>query len=91
MTRRSTIHAPTAAPCGSCPYRQDVPSGVWAADEYRLLPRFDLDTAFQPLHVFLCHQNTGHLCAGWCGTHDMVENLGLRVAAALDLLGGRRT
>lgn len=21
-------------PCVACPYRQDVPSGIWSADEY---------------------------------------------------------
>lgn len=24
-------------PCETCPYRRDVPSGVWSADEYRKL------------------------------------------------------
>lgn len=75
--------APLPVPCGSCPYRRDVPSGVWHTKEYKKLPEYDLDTPFQPPYVFLCHQVTGGLCAGWCGTHDMKHNLGLRIAEAI--------
>ena len=72
-------------PCPSCPYRLDVPSGIWAADEYAKLPLFDGETfeqaaagAFAP---FSCHSSPELLCAGWVGTHDMAENLALRFAA----------
>lgn len=75
-----TVLPPAPRPCGSCPYRRDVPSGVWAEDEYEKLPEFDEETARQPHAVFLCHQQDGRLCAGWCGTHDMANSLGLRVA-----------
>lgn len=73
--------APTPHPCVSCPYRRDVPSGVWEADEYLKLPPYDNETWEQPPAVFMCHQENGHLCSGWCGTHDMDDNLGLRIAA----------
>lgn len=72
--------APAKNPCGTCPYRKDVPSGVWAAEEYDKLPEFDKPTGFQPPAVFFCHQQDGRLCAGWCGTHDMENSLGLRLA-----------
>jgi hypothetical protein len=36
--------APTKYPCPSCPYRKDVPSGVWAPEEYDKLPAYDNDT-----------------------------------------------
>ena len=72
---------PAPRPCGSCPYRRDIPSGVWEAEEYEKLPGYDLPTAEQPPSVFLCHQQDGRLCAGWVGCHDMDENLGLRFAA----------
>lgn len=75
---------PARTPCISCPYRQDVPSGVWAAEEYEKLPPFDADTAFQPPRVFLCHQQDGHMCAGWVGCHDMVENLAIRIAVSVE-------
>lgn len=78
------ILSPLPSPCGSCPYRRDVASGIWDDSEYLRLPSYDEPTAFQPPYVFLCHQKTGNLCAGWCGTHDMVENLGLRIAAATE-------
>lgn len=77
-----TTLAPAAAPCVSCPYRRDVPSGVWAPEEYAKLPPFDQPTPFQPLALFFCHQQDGRLCAGWCATHDMDESLALRLAAA---------
>jgi hypothetical protein len=76
------ITGPATNPCGSCPYRQDVPSGVWAEEEYKKLPPFDGPTADQPMGVFMCHQQDGRICAGWAGCHDMDESLGLRIAVA---------
>ena|ERR1035441_6863319 len=72
---------PAQNPCGSCPYRKDVPSGVWAREEYLKLPAYDLETGEQPTAIFLCHQQTGRPCAGWCGTHDMNHSLAMRFAA----------
>lgn len=76
------VSPPADRPCGSCPYRRDVPSGVWAAEEYAKLPPYDRETGEQPLGAFMCHQQDGRLCAGWVGCHDMDENLGLRLAVA---------
>jgi hypothetical protein len=78
---------PAASPCGSCPYRRDVPSGVWHRSEYEKLPQFDQPTPLQPIGVFLCHQVDGRICAGWAGCHDMTHSLGVRLAllaSALD-------
>lgn len=73
--------SPAARPCGSCPYRRDVPSGVWAREEYEKLPAYDRPTYEQPPAVFLCHQQNGRVCAGWAGCHDMDQSLGLRFAS----------
>lgn len=78
MTDR--VKPPRKRPCGSCPYRRDVPSGVWAPDQYAFLPDYDGPTGEQRAQVFMCHQNDGHLCAGWVGCHDMEENLAIRIA-----------
>lgn len=72
--------APKKHPCGSCPYRQDVPSGVWHPDEYAKLIQYDRPMAEQPQQMFGCHQNDESLCSGWAGTHDMDQNLAIRVA-----------
>lgn len=72
--------APAPAPCGSCPYRLDVPSGIWAAEEYDKLPRYDGPLWTQPPAAFFCHQQDGRLCAGWVGCHDMDDSFGLRMA-----------
>ncbi len=77
---------PAANPCGSCPYRRDVPSGVWEIEEYEKLPQYDLDTGEQPPGIFLCHQQDGRICAGWAGCHDMTQSLGIRLAASLGFL-----
>ena len=77
------MREPASRPCGSCPYRKDVPSGVWAAEEYDKLPAYDLPTSEQPLQTFGCHQQDGRLCAGWVATHDMDNNLSLRIATAM--------
>lgn len=77
------IREPARNPCGSCPYRRDVPSGVWAAEEYAKLPAFDEpETVMQPMGLFLCHQQDGRVCAGWAGCHDMVNNFGVRLHAS---------
>lgn len=77
-----TAIGPAARPCGSCPYRCDVPSGVWAAEEYEKLSAYDADTPYQPVRVFECHRLDGRVCAGWAGCHDGDELLALRVAVA---------
>jgi len=56
-------------PCGSCPYRCDVPSGIWALSEYAKLPHYDRPLIEQPWQVFMCHQHDGKLCAGWVACH----------------------
>lgn len=75
------MKAPAARACGSCPYRCDAPSGLWAQVEYAKLPEFDKETHEQPPRAFSCHQQDGRLCAGWVGCHDMDQSLGLRLAA----------
>lgn len=81
-----TDHGPAPRPCVSCPYRRDVPSGVWHPDEYAKLPAYDAATPFQPPGVFMCHQVDGRVCAGWAGCHDGRELLALRLAVVLGTL-----
>ena len=80
------MKGPASRPCGSCPYRQDVPSGVWDASEYAKLPAYDKDTPDQPSGLFLCHQQNGALCSGWVGCHDMQNSLALRLAVATETI-----
>lgn len=75
----SRVFPPKANPCGSCPYRRDVPSGVWDEEEYAKLPRYDQATYAQPSGAFMCHQQDASLCTGWVGCHDMNESMGLRM------------
>lgn len=56
-------------PCSSCPYRRDVPSGVWASSEYEMLRGYDLPTQQQPVAVFMCHATPDHYCNGWVVCH----------------------
>lgn len=66
-------------PCASCPYRQNVPSGLWAEEEYDKLPEYDRPTGEQPMEVFMCHQQDGNLCAGWLAYGDPTELLAVRI------------
>ncbi len=72
------------APCKSCPYRRDVPSGLWAKEEYEKLKVYDGDTGEQlekkAFAVFDCHQRDGQMCAGWIATHDPKHLLALRLS-----------
>lgn len=80
---------PAPCPCVSCPYRRDVPSGIWDESEYKKLPGYDLPTSEQleagAMGAFYCHQQDGRLCAGWVAVHDMNETLGFRLAASIGL------
>lgn len=73
-------HSIAKTPCGSCPYRKDVPSGIWEAHEYEKLASYDNNTGDQSLKIFLCHQRDGNLCAGWVACHGS-DLLALRLAA----------
>ncbi len=82
----SPTRPPAPNPCASCPYRRDVPSGVWAASEYAKLPPYDNETPFQPMAVFLCHQTdqdnpAARVCAGWAGCHDGGSLLAVRMGS----------
>jgi len=74
-----------ARPCASCPYRKDVPSGIWDQHEYAKLPAFDGEMGEQAMKggfgLFMCHQRDGNLCAGWIATHGPDNLLALRLNA----------
>ncbi len=76
-------HHALAVPCKSCPYRRDVPSGIWAVDEYVKLPAFDgeIMEQFQKggHSLFLCHQKNNALCSGWLGCHGPENLLAMRL------------
>ncbi|MET9779244.1 DUF6283 family protein [Streptomyces sp. NPDC006367] len=79
-----TSQPPAPSPCTYCPYRLDVPSGVWSEEEYAKLPLYDRPTYEQPVRVFRCHvhdrdSERGTVCGGWAGCHDGDELLALRV------------
>jgi Family of unknown function (DUF6283) len=84
--RAASTSSPGRRPCGSCPYRRDVPSGIWCREEYEKLPPYDGATWEQPAAAFFCHQRDGRLCAGWVAVHDMQESLGLRLAQRQGLI-----
>lgn len=80
-----TVQPPAPRPCASCPYREDVPAGIWADSEYEKLPAYDEPTYAQPPGLFLCHQqdrdsDRARVCSGWAGCHDMDQSLALRMA-----------
>lgn len=74
--------APRVSPCATCPYRRDVASGVWDAEEYAKLPRYDEETFAQPVEVFCCHSDPACLCAGWVAHWESYELLALRIGIA---------
>ncbi len=67
-------------PCGTCPYRIGVPAGIWHPDEYAKLPDYDGETWQQTrTRLFLCHKNSGDLCAGWLACHGPSQLLAVRL------------
>ena len=80
---------PRKTPCASCPYRRDVPSGIWAASDYVKLYAYDGSTSDQAINggmrVFQCHQSPGKdVCAGWAAVAGNYDCLALRLASSLD-------
>lgn len=76
------------SPCPSCPYRRDVPSGIWDAANYAMLPRYDGEAIEQAAAgayaVFMCHQGADELCAGWAGHRaDPNDLLALRFSVLM--------
>lgn len=73
MSREPLHMMPT--PCTTCPYRRDVPSGIWAREEYEKLPLYDRrpDGGIGPLMTFHCHQEPQigkpTVCRGWLSVH----------------------
>lgn len=70
---------PRKSPCASCPYRKNVPSGIWHPEEYDKLPRYDEETFAQPVELFMCHQGEGDVCTGWLCRADPGQLLAVRM------------
>lgn len=83
--RRVPKLRPRKSPCASCPFRRDVPSGVWAESEYDKLPGYDGETWEQTaIGAFLCHNDpAASVCAGWAALSNE-DTLALRMARYLD-------
>ena len=78
-------------PCATCPYRKDVPSGVWSHEEYEKLRKYDAEPmpSGENLGVFLCH-NTPRAgdqvaCKGWVMVHG--DSIAVRIAQIRGQLG----
>lgn len=87
------LRRPAPNPCEACPYRADVPSGVWADSEYVKLVDYDKPTGEQPTGLFQCHQTSAddpkaRVCGGWAAVHRQNprghELLALRLAEAFN-------
>lgn len=69
-------------PCEQCPWRRDVPTGVFPAEAYRLSARTAHDAG---LHTFACHMSGAErpaVCAGFLIANSD-NNLAVRMAMAM--------
>lgn len=77
---------PRRNPCASCPYRTQVPSGIWDESEYQKLPGYDGEIHEQTATaIFMCHQMDGCACSGWLGHREHPEDM---LAVRLGVLRG---
>jgi hypothetical protein len=83
------VIAVRSMPCTSCPYRRDVPSGLWAAHEYDKLVDYDNPTADQPMAIFMCHATPEAFCHGWAVCHTSRGNRFDLLALRISHLMGR--
>ncbi|MFJ2662524.1 DUF6283 family protein [Arthrobacter koreensis] len=71
---------PRKSPCASCPYRKNVPSGIWDQSEYDKLSRYDGEMHEQSATaVFMCHQQDGCVCSGWLAHREPADMLAVRI------------
>lgn len=70
-------------PCRECPFRRDVPPGIWRPSEYRKLPLYDDQKP--ELAVFHCHQENATgvptVCRGWLAVFGY-DAIAVRVAVS---------
>ena len=69
-------------PCESCPYRKDVPRGIWDKSEYEKLRDYDDGPqGQQSFSAFLCHHSPqigqDAVCRGWLSVHS--ESVAVRL------------
>jgi hypothetical protein len=74
--------------CSACPYRRDVPSGVWAPSEYDKLAAYDRPTGEQPIGRFHCHASPGLICHGWAVVEGRKSGPDANLALRVFPLGG---
>ncbi|WP_300265732.1 DUF6283 family protein [Microbacterium sp.] len=77
---------PRKSPCATCPFRVNVPSGIWDATEYERLAAYDEETYAQPTAAFMCHSGPSAVCAGWLGFGDPADLLAVRLGITLGTL-----
>lgn len=78
MKKKRPISTVRPTPCEACPYRKDVPSGVWSKEEYDKLREYDLPMHLQPSAIFACHAAPNAICNGWACVHGDTS-LALRI------------
>lgn len=72
-------------PCEQCPWRADLPTGVFPAEAYRISANTAYDASF---NTFACHMSGSEkpaTCAGFL-LRNADNNLGVRFAAAQGVL-----
>lgn len=77
------------APCAQCPWRKDVPTGVFPAEAYRISAHTAEDAA---LSTFACHMSgagSPRTCAGFL-LRNSVHNLQVRIQLAQGRLDLRK-
>ena len=82
-TSGASSHAHRRIPCRECPWRKDVPTGVFPAEAFRTSAHTAYDSATE---TFGCHMNKASApatCAGFLLRHGE-NNIGVRLALSGD-------
>jgi hypothetical protein len=84
ITKGSKTHAHRKGPCEECPWRMDVPTGVFPAEAFRTSAHTAYDGSME---AFACHVSglAGVTCAGFLHRHDL-NNTGVRLSRMLGRL-----
>lgn len=79
--RDNSVHRKT--PCDQCPWRRDLPTGVFPAKAFKLSAPTSYDAA---MSSFACHmsgmEKGGATCAGFLLSYGAIHNIAVRIAQA---------
>jgi hypothetical protein len=81
VTLKGNVGSYRRSPCEECPWRRDLPTGIFPLEAFRISAPTAYDAAFT---MFGCHMSKRRplTCAGFLPSEGAIHNIGVRLACA---------